>query len=133
MNSNSICAKFKSTFSLFHFFVRRMDNPYGVASILKPCYSTSLLLSPPSPPHSAHLSSIDVEVGDAVAAGDLIGGVGSTGRSTGPHLHFEVRLNGKAEDPVGAYRKAQEAREASNQEVVYEGVLEVHGHHGHDH
>lgn len=39
----------------------------------------------------AHLSSVDVAVGTSVASGDMLGGVGSTGRSTGNHLHFEVR------------------------------------------
>ncbi|WP_371832796.1 M23 family metallopeptidase [Mesorhizobium koreense] len=48
----------------------------------------------------AHLSEIDVKVGDKVARGETIGKSGSTGRSTGPHLHYEVRHNGKAVDPV---------------------------------
>ena len=47
----------------------------------------------------AHLSKRLVEVGDWVNAGDVIGLGGSTGRSTGPHLHFETRYNGFAFDP----------------------------------
>lgn len=48
----------------------------------------------------AHLSKIAVRRGQVVLKGDLIGLVGSTGRSTGPHLHYEVRLRGKALDPA---------------------------------
>jgi murein DD-endopeptidase MepM/ murein hydrolase activator NlpD len=48
----------------------------------------------------AHLSSVDVKVGDRVEAGSGLGKVGSTGYSTGPHLHFEVRHDGKAIDPA---------------------------------
>jgi murein DD-endopeptidase MepM/ murein hydrolase activator NlpD len=47
----------------------------------------------------AHLRRIDVPRGRCVVAGDRIGTVGSTGRSTGPHLHFELRLRGAAVDP----------------------------------
>jgi len=47
-----------------------------------------------------HLSHIDVELDQAVARGQLLGKVGSTGRSTGPHLHYEVRINDQAVNPL---------------------------------
>jgi hypothetical protein len=46
-----------------------------------------------------HLSEIDVKVGDIIKIGQVIGLVGSTGRSTGPHLHYETRIDGEAVDP----------------------------------
>lgn len=48
----------------------------------------------------AHLSSVDVGVGDVVEPGQPLGRVGSTGYSTGPHLHFEVRHDGRPIDPA---------------------------------
>lgn len=48
----------------------------------------------------AHMSAFNVSAGATVSAGDVVGLVGSTGLSTGPHLHFEIRLNGTAIDPA---------------------------------
>ena len=47
-----------------------------------------------------HLSHIDVELNQTVERAQLLGKVGSTGRSTGPHLHYEVRINDQAVDPL---------------------------------
>jgi murein DD-endopeptidase MepM/ murein hydrolase activator NlpD len=46
-----------------------------------------------------HLSQIDVDVGDKIRVGQIVGRMGSTGRSTGPHLHYETRIDGEAVDP----------------------------------
>jgi murein DD-endopeptidase MepM/ murein hydrolase activator NlpD len=48
----------------------------------------------------AHASTLLVKEGDLVVAGQRIATVGTSGRSTGPHLHFEVRLNGVAQNPT---------------------------------
>jgi murein DD-endopeptidase MepM/ murein hydrolase activator NlpD len=49
----------------------------------------------------AHLSRVGVRVGQRVAAGQRVGLLGSSGKSTGPHLHFEVQVRGAAVDPLG--------------------------------
>lgn len=51
----------------------------------------------------AHLSKINVRPGQTVHRGDLIGEVGNTGKSTGPHLHYEVRYRGAPQNPVNYY------------------------------
>lgn len=51
----------------------------------------------------AHLSKFKVKVGDVVKRGDLIGLVGSTGKSTGPHLHYEVEKNNQKVNPINFY------------------------------
>ncbi len=87
----------------------------------------------------SHLSALSVEVGDVVEAGEELGLVGRTGASTGPHLHFELRKDGKAIDPApyfglqsnhltvnGRFNKA--TRIAWQQELkrrnCYEGVID---------
>ncbi|MCA3627902.1 MAG: peptidoglycan DD-metalloendopeptidase family protein [Methylobacterium sp.] len=55
----------------------------------------------------AHLSSIQVGEGDVIRAGQVIGTVGSTGRSTGPHLHYEVRIDDDATDPMRFLRASR--------------------------
>ena len=47
----------------------------------------------------AHMSRFNTQVGTEIAAGEIIGAIGNTGRSTGPHLHFEVRIDGRAVNP----------------------------------
>ncbi len=55
----------------------------------------------------AHLSRIDVRAGQSLNQGTRLGAVGSTGWATGPHLHFEFRVNGAHQDPVAMARKSQ--------------------------
>ncbi|MGB4115272.1 MAG: M23 family metallopeptidase [Polaromonas sp.] len=55
----------------------------------------------------AHLSKINVRVGQSIGQGETIGLVGSTGWSTGPHLHFEFRVNGVHQDPMTIARQSE--------------------------
>lgn len=51
----------------------------------------------------AHMNDIDVRVGQKVVRGEVIGKVGNTGKSTGPHLHYEVHVKGRVVNPVNYY------------------------------
>jgi murein DD-endopeptidase MepM/ murein hydrolase activator NlpD len=62
----------------------------------------------------AHLSSVLVEVGEEVEYGDRIGLMGSTGRSSGPHLHYEVRVDGNPRNPIRYIRAGQHVLQAAN-------------------
>jgi murein DD-endopeptidase MepM/ murein hydrolase activator NlpD len=68
----------------------------------------------------AHLSSTAVQPGDSVAAGQTIGRVGSSGRSTGPHLHFEVLLDGKRVNPeqIASTRSAASILPSTGQTIA---------------
>ena len=61
----------------------------------------------------AHLSRINVKQGQSVAQGENIGAVGSTGWATGPHLHFEFRVNGQHQDPMTIARQSEAATPVS--------------------
>ena len=59
----------------------------------------------------AHMSAMEVAAGDTIKRGQVIGYVGSSGRSTGPHLHYEVRIDEDAADPATFLRAGEKARE----------------------
>jgi murein DD-endopeptidase MepM/ murein hydrolase activator NlpD len=58
----------------------------------------------------AHLSTMSVHAGDRVEAGQMVGEVGATGRVTGAHLHWSVRLNGARVDPLSLVAATSHAK-----------------------
>jgi murein DD-endopeptidase MepM/ murein hydrolase activator NlpD len=70
----------------------------------------------------AHMSGWKARVGQQVGAGDVIGLIGSTGRSTGPHLHFEVRINGRAVNPRPFLETAPHVLEEARAEPAHRGA-----------
>lgn len=66
----------------------------------------------------AHLSRADISIGAKVRTGQTIGLSGNSGRSTGPHLHFEVRLDGRPIDPEIAFREGMEAEKPAERRVT---------------
>ncbi len=70
----------------------------------------------------AHLSRIDVRVGQSLGKGEQIGAVGSTGASTGPHLHFEFRVNGRHQDPLAMVRKSEPVTIAPDMRAEFDVV-----------
>ena len=71
----------------------------------------------------AHLNEIDVRVGQKVLRGETIGKVGTTGKSTGPHLHYEVHLRGQIMNPVNYYFMDLDADD-------YDKMIELAANHG---
>lgn len=71
----------------------------------------------------AHLSKIDVRVGQKVVRGETIGKVGTTGKSTGPHMHYEVMVKGQIVNPVNYYFMDLNADD-------YDRMVEIAANHG---
>jgi murein DD-endopeptidase MepM/ murein hydrolase activator NlpD len=73
---------------------------FGIAAVLDHGGGASTLYG--------HLREIHVKSGDVVAAGSVIGAVGRTGNATTPHLHFELRLEGRPVDPADYLQRMDE-------------------------
>jgi murein DD-endopeptidase MepM/ murein hydrolase activator NlpD len=66
----------------------------------------------------AHMSRFAAQIGQTVAAGDVIGAIGNTGRSTGPHLHFEVRINDRPVNPRPFLEAAARVQQTSGKPAI---------------
>ena len=71
----------------------------------------------------AHLRDFRTKLGKKVVRGEVIGGVGSTGKSTGPHLHYEVHVKGKVVNPVNYYFMDLSAED-------YDRMIQIAANHG---
>jgi hypothetical protein len=71
-----------------------------------------------------HMSRLNVAAGQMIRKGDVIGYVGSTGRSTGPHLHYEVRIAGEAVNPIPYLQNGRIERAAPAATISLAGVDE---------
>ena len=72
----------------------------------------------------AHLSQMSVRRGQSVAQGQTIGKVGATGLATGPHLHFEFRVNGKHQDPLLMARRSESVPVSAQARPAFEQLAQ---------
>lgn len=87
--------------------IKAADSGYVVFTGEDPIYGKKLIIDHGGSLKTlyAHLSAFRVKDGDFIARGEVLGEAGNTGRSTGPHLHFEVRINDRAVDPLPYLKK----------------------------
>lgn len=89
-----------------------VQNGYGNVVMVKHNASDTTLY--------AHLSRINVKRGDRISQGQNLGAVGSTGYATGPHLHFEFRINGVFRDPLTIARQSETVPVAASAKPVFD-------------
>jgi murein DD-endopeptidase MepM/ murein hydrolase activator NlpD len=72
-----------------------------------------------------HMSRIDVRKGQRIGQGDRVGAVGSTGWSTGPHLHFEFRVNGVHHDPMTLAKQSESVQLSAASRPAFDRMVGV--------